>query len=143
MLAQVFEYKMSNILYKCVHPIEFWLRHNHGLTTFAYFTIPFLAMESVIGYITVLPGAFSAYRYEAIQGKPLQEYFLSINKELGEGAGLPLFNINSSHLTFSMLHWIVFFKGPFMSNMYLAEDRILCFELIAKDRSKWILRCIL
>lgn len=53
--AQNFEYKISNILDK--------------------------PLESVFGYITVLPGAFSAYRYIALQNDvngegPLQKYFL-------------------------------------------------------------------
>jgi len=53
--AQNFEYKMSNILDK--------------------------PLESVFGYTTVLPGAFSAYRYIALQNDrmgegPLQKYFL-------------------------------------------------------------------
>ncbi|EJC98438.1 uncharacterized protein FOMMEDRAFT_31885 [Fomitiporia mediterranea MF3/22] len=53
--AQNFEYKMSNILDK--------------------------PLESMFGYITVLPGAFSAYRYIALQNDaqgegPLKKYFL-------------------------------------------------------------------
>ncbi|KAK0544097.1 Chitin synthase, class 3 [Tilletia horrida] len=94
--AQNFEYKISNILDK---------------TT-----------ESVFGYISVLPGAFSAYRYIALK-----------NDEYGHG---PLAS---------------YFKGEallgaeadvFTSNMYLAEDRILCFELAAKRGSDWVLKYV-
>ncbi|CAO3700632.1 unnamed protein product [Rhizopus microsporus] len=93
--AQNFEYKMSNILDK-----------------------PF---ESVFGYISVLPGAFSAYRYAAIQNDmngqgPLQKYFLGEQQADTD-------NI-------------------FSANMYLAEDRILCFELLAKKRHKWVLKYV-
>ncbi|KAH8822583.1 glycosyltransferase family 2 protein [Flagelloscypha sp. PMI_526] len=82
--AQNFEYKMSNILDK--------------------------PLESVFGYITVLPGAFSAYRYIALQNDatgqgPLQKYFLG-EKMHGSDAGI------------------------FEANMYLAEDRILCWEAV-------------
>ncbi|XBW35214.1 hypothetical protein QEN19_000777 [Hanseniaspora menglaensis] len=83
--AQNFEYKMSNILDK---------------TT-----------ESCFGYISVLPGAFSAYRYQALLGAPLEKYFH------GESSDIKLFE----------------------SNMYLAEDRILCFEIITKTDYNWIL----
>ncbi|KAJ3068581.1 Chitin synthase, class 2 [Podochytrium sp. JEL0797] len=47
--VQNFEYKMSNILDK--------------------------PLESVFGFIAVLPGAFSAYRFEALKGTPLECYF--------------------------------------------------------------------
>lgn len=72
--AQNFEYKMSNILDKplYVQPlIQFSMRSAECD----------FYRESVFGYITVLPGAFSAYRYIALQNDsvgegPLQKYFL-------------------------------------------------------------------
>lgn len=90
--AQNFEYKMSNILDK--------------------------PMESAFGFISVLPGAFSAYRYLALQNDkegngPLQKYFAG--EKMPKNAGI------------------------FTKNMYLAEDRILCFELVAKRNSQWVL----
>ena len=94
--SQNFEYKMSNILDK--------------------------PLESVFGYITVLPGALSAYRYHALQ-----------NDENGNG---PLAQ---------------YFKGEtlrgkeadvFTANMYLAEDRILCWELVAKRSERWVLKYV-
>ncbi|KAE8212026.1 hypothetical protein CF327_g4281 [Tilletia walkeri] len=94
--AQNFEYKISNILDK---------------TT-----------ESVFGYISVLPGAFSAYRYIALKNDeygmgPLASYFKG-EALLGDEADV------------------------FTSNMYLAEDRILCFELAAKRGSDWVLKYV-
>ncbi|PWN89514.1 hypothetical protein FA10DRAFT_268056 [Acaromyces ingoldii] len=94
--AQNFEYKISNILDK---------------TT-----------ESVFGYISVLPGAFSAYRYIALQ-----------NNELGQG---PL----ASYFKGETMHGAE--ADVFTSNMYLAEDRILCFELAAKRQEGWVLRYV-
>jgi chitin synthase len=92
--AQNFEYKISNILDK--------------------------PLESSFGYVSVLPGAFSAYRYRAIMGRPLEQYFHgdhTLSKQLGK-KGIEGMNI-------------------FKKNMFLAEDRILCFELVAKAGSKW------
>jgi len=89
--AQSFEYKISHVLDK--------------------------SFESVFGFISVLPGAFSAYRYEAIEGRPLQKYFSSSQKKLSE-------------------------LGAFRANMYLAEDRILCFELICQKDRAWTLHYV-
>lgn len=94
--AQNFEYKMSNILDK--------------------------PLESSFGYVSVLPGAFSAYRYRAIQGRPLQQYFHgdhTLADRLGKKG----------------IHGM----GIFTKNIFLAEDRILCFELVAKAGDKWTL----
>ncbi|SPQ93389.1 unnamed protein product (mitochondrion) [Plasmodiophora brassicae] len=86
--AQTFEYKVSNFLDK--------------------------ASESVAGYVSVLPGAFSAYRYTALEGAPLDKYFHHI--------ATPMDGLT-----------------PFEANQYLAEDRILCFELLAKAGNNYTL----
>jgi cellulose synthase/poly-beta-1,6-N-acetylglucosamine synthase-like glycosyltransferase len=88
--AQAFEYKISHTLDK--------------------------AFESALGYITVLPGAFSAYWFKCIRprikGKqltgPLVSYFDAEHKNAME-------------------------LGPLVSNMYLAEDRILCYEIVSQS----------
>lgn len=94
--SQNFEYKMSNILDK--------------------------PLESVFGYITVLPGALSAYRYHALQNDstghgPLSQYFKGETLH-GQDADV------------------------FTANMYLAEDRILCWELVAKRGERWVLKYV-
>lgn len=94
--AQNFEYKMSNILDK--------------------------PLESVFGYITVLPGALSAYRYKALQNH-------------ADGTG-PL----ASYFKGEFLHGSE--ADVFTSNMYLAEDRILCWELVAKRGESWLLKYV-
>lgn len=94
--TQNFEYKMSNILDK--------------------------PLESAFGFISVLPGAFSAYRYVALQNDkngegPLEKYFKGEKLHGGDA-------------------------GVFTANMYLAEDRILCFELVSKRNCRWILQYV-
>lgn len=94
--SQNFEYKLSNILDK--------------------------PLESVFGYITVLPGALSAYRYHALQNDhtghgPLSQYFKGETLH-GQDADV------------------------FTANMYLAEDRILCWELVAKRSEQWVLKYV-
>lgn len=86
-MAQVFEYTSANAIDK--------------------------AFESAIGFISVLPGAFSAYRIAAIDGEPLASYFKLEDKK--EAAKL----------------------STGVANMYLAEDRILGFEIVAKAGHAW------
>ncbi|CAI2181958.1 6510_t:CDS:2 [Funneliformis geosporum] len=95
--AQNFEYKMANILDK--------------------------PLESVFGFISVLPGAFSAYRYKALLNTtpdlgPLASYFKG---ETMHGSGN---------------------AGIIEANMYLAEDRILSFELVSKKYESWKLKYV-
>ncbi|KAJ3078463.1 Chitin synthase, class 2, partial [Quaeritorhiza haematococci] len=96
--SQNFEYKISNLLDK--------------------------ALESVFGYISVLPGAFSAYRWQALGDVgpgtgPLAKYF--------EGEQRKDKPTDSS---------------IFSANLYLAEDRILCFELVSKKNARWTLHYV-
>lgn len=94
--AQNFEYKISNILDK--------------------------PLESMFGYVSVLPGAFSAYRYRAVCGRPLEQYFHGDHTMADRLGRKGIHNMNI-----------------FRKNMFLAEDRILCFELVAKAGDRWTL----
>jgi chitin synthase len=93
--TQNFEYKMSNILDK--------------------------PLESAFGFISVLPGAFSAYRFIALQ-----------NDKSGQGPLEKYFAGEKMHAN----------AGVFTANMYLAEDRILCFELVSKRNCSWVLQYV-
>jgi chitin synthase len=108
--AQQFEYQLANLMDK--------------------------SMESTFGFISVLPGAFSAYRYSALRVRcvrhqaedgsgddALQVYFSSISKPLGP-------RNNSKAL------------GPLKGNMFLAEDRVLVFELLATGGREFFLRYV-
>ncbi|KAL8841917.1 MAG: hypothetical protein Q9170_000697 [Blastenia crenularia] len=97
--AQNFEYKINNMLDK--------------------------PLESVFGYLTVLPGAFSAYRFDAIVGRPLEQYF----------RGHPtVADLSGKRGTRDL--------SIFQRNLYTADDRILCFELITKTGCQWHLRYV-
>lgn len=39
------------------------------------------ACEGVFGFVSVLPGAFSMFRWEAINGDPLDKFFKGLEKE--------------------------------------------------------------
>ncbi len=75
------------------------------------------AAESVVGFCPVLPGAFSAYRWTAIRGAPLGQYFM---------------------LEETLLRDI----SPFTANRYLAEDRVLCLEIVCAPGRAWVLRWV-
>jgi len=70
------------------------------------------AFESCFGFISVLPGAFSMFRWQAIKGDPLESFFKGLDK--------------SSHT-------------PKEANAYLAEDRIMCLEILVKVSNNFVL----
>ena len=86
-------------------------------------------MESVFGFVTVLPGAFCAYRMAAVQGKPLDEYFKAIsgeylsNQQLRSSAKFMFRYFRRSH-TDARQH--VFSGGPFdVFRVACQEERIV------------------
>jgi chitin synthase len=116
--TQNFEYKMSNILDK--------------------------PLESAFGFISVLPGAFSAYRYAALQDTPGEKFIAqkedSPLEKYYKGEYMHVDSIDKpADPTNKFLGPI---KNFFQENMYLAEDRILCYELVAKRDRKWVLRYV-
>ncbi|KAK7946435.1 CHITIN SYNTHASE B [Apiospora aurea] len=82
------------------------------------------AMESTTGYLSVLPGALAAYRFRAIKGTPLESYFAgdpTLAGYLGQ-KGAP--------------------TSLWMMNRFLADNRILSFELCIKAGQKWHTRLV-
>jgi cellulose synthase/poly-beta-1,6-N-acetylglucosamine synthase-like glycosyltransferase len=75
------------------------------------------AMESCLGYIGVLPGAFSAYRWEALCNGPLMnDYFKSMTSPE--------------------------IMNAYNSNIFLAEDRVLSLSLVSKPGNQYLLRFV-
>ena len=74
--AQNFEYKLANILDKTT---ESSFGYVVSLQLSIEFLIDCLLLHSFLNQ-AVLPGAFSAYRYEAIQGRPLGQYFKGVSR---------------------------------------------------------------
>ena len=61
---------------------------------------PDKANESFFGFTSVLPGAYSLFRWKAIKGEPLEEFFKNVNRK-----DLPTCS---------------------EANEFLAEDRVMC-----------------
>jgi len=77
---------------------------------------PDKAMESFFGYNSVLPGAYCLFRWEAIQGGPLDAFFKIVNKA------------DDPSCT--------------EANEYLAEDRVMCLQIFIKENSGYFLTYI-
>jgi chitin synthase len=107
-VAQHFEYKLANALDK--------------------------SFESIFGFVSVLPGAFCAFRmgewakegdlwkdHGPLADRPMNEYFKPLARLQRDG--------------YDSL-------SPFQKNMYLAEDRVFGFELVAKQDKAYVLRYV-
>jgi chitin synthase len=79
------------------------------------------ALESVFGFVSVLPGAFSAYRWECINGQPINEFLKGVRDE------------------FDDTNYILPCSE---ANKYLAEDRIMCLEILAKKDEEWLIHYV-
>ncbi|KLU90669.1 hypothetical protein MAPG_10521 [Magnaporthiopsis poae ATCC 64411] len=77
------------------------------------------SFEAAIGWLTVLPGAFSAYRFRAIVGYPLDRYFH------GDPSLARIWRKGGARAT------------AFGANRFLAEDRVVAYELLAGKGKKW------
>ena len=74
---------------------------------------PDKACESFFGYNSVLPGAYSIFRWKAIQGEPLEEFFKNVNRDDNPTCA--------------------------EANEYLAEDRVMCLQIYIKKKNKYYL----
>ncbi|KAI7818429.1 chitin synthase-domain-containing protein [Gamsiella multidivaricata] len=99
--AQVFEYKVSSVLEK-----------------------PF---ESIFGYISVMPGALVAYRYEALLPEPIS----------GKGPLTAYFE--PDYLVFSDDHREV---GEVLQYSYFAEDQILPFLVTTRRNASYTMQYV-
>jgi cellulose synthase/poly-beta-1,6-N-acetylglucosamine synthase-like glycosyltransferase len=75
------------------------------------------ALESAIGFISVLPGAFSAYRWRALDSDPLWKYYF---KSVKHPEVMECYDLN----------------------MYLAEDRVLSLALLSQPNTRYFLRYV-
>ncbi|KAF1949675.1 hypothetical protein CC80DRAFT_483909 [Byssothecium circinans] len=76
------------------------------------------AFESSTGYMSLLPGAFSAWRFRGQVGPPLEDALR------GDPTSF------STRLKSSS-------QKPWNLNRYLADDRVICFQVLSKERTKW------
>ncbi|CVK84447.1 probable CHS-3 chitin synthase 3 [Fusarium proliferatum] len=81
-------------------------------------------LESATGFLSLLPGACSAYRYVGSAGKPLEDMLL------GDPTWIQGHNRDRSSLS------------PVNLNRHLADDRVICFRIISKPNTHWLLKYV-
>ncbi|KAJ2897269.1 hypothetical protein MKZ38_004823 [Zalerion maritima] len=78
--------------------------------------------ESSMGYLSLLPGAFSAYRFVGSAGRPLEDTLI------GDPTWVDAHSRDPKALS------------PLNLNRHLADDRVICFQIIGKRNCIWLLR---
>lgn len=79
------------------------------------------AVESMTGFVSVLPGAFSTFRWKCIYGEPLDKFLKGSIDEFENLAEL---------------------RRCQTANKYLAEDRIMCLEILSKRDEDFIIHYV-
>ena len=79
------------------------------------------AAESLFGFVSVLPGAFSTFRWKCIKGQPVNEF------------------LKGSRDDFRDISKIMSCSD---ANKYLAEDRIMWLEIIAKKGKEYVIHYV-
>ncbi|KAM0430065.1 hypothetical protein ACHAPT_006071 [Fusarium lateritium] len=82
------------------------------------------SFESATGFLSLLPGACSAYRYMGSNGKPLDDMLL------GDPTWTEAHDRDPSALS------------PVNLNRHLADDRVICFQIISKEETVWLLKYV-
>lgn len=77
---------------------------------------PDKACESFFGFTSVLPGAYSVFRWKAIKGTPLDMFFKNVTSDKVPSCG--------------------------EANEYLAEDRIMCLQVYIKEHTGYTVQYI-
>ncbi|KAJ3544833.1 hypothetical protein NM208_g2839 [Fusarium decemcellulare] len=82
------------------------------------------AFESATGFLSLLPGACSAYRYAGSAGEPLEDMLL----------GDPTWTEAHDRDPLAL--------SPVNLNRHLADDRVICFQIISKKNTRWLLKYV-
>ncbi|KAF5010162.1 hypothetical protein FDECE_3655 [Fusarium decemcellulare] len=80
--------------------------------------------ESATGFLSLLPGACSAYRYAGSAGEPLEDMLL----------GDPTWTEAHDRDPLAL--------SPVNLNRHLADDRVICFQIISKKNTHWLLKYV-
>lgn len=79
------------------------------------------ATESLFGFVSVLPGAFSTFRWDCIKGFPLNEFLMGTKDDFGDLEDI---------------------TPCYTANKDLAEDRTMCLAIIIQKSQDWVISYI-